>query len=135
MVKELENLLDKFSLTDAEEKVVDLGESKEGADQNFFVLGRVLSLMPFNVIAMKNAMTGAWKPSHGFTIKELSNNNFVFIFHSRSDVRIVLNNGPRHFNENLLIFKDLRDDQPAILCVNEALHMRKSRDSCFFHFL
>lgn len=121
MAKELEDLWRRFSLTSEEGDGIDVsGVSRPDHSHNqWSMVGRVLSIRPFVLQALKSAMLGAWRPKEKFIIQEVADGIFLFRFHCRQDFEYVDDNSPWHFNKHLLLLRPLgRDDSitAASLC-------------------
>lgn len=77
---ELQQSWDRLTLTESENEVV---EDVEEIDETkipgkYFLLGRLLSIRPFNSQALINTLTKIWKPAKELTVDVIDNNCFLF---------------------------------------------------------
>ncbi|XP_065856963.1 uncharacterized protein [Euphorbia lathyris] len=109
METNLATLMGKVKLTDNEESVLDLeSESNlsEVKDTKPSLIDRVLSSKPLNIRGMGQAFLGAWRIK-AFQLKEMGNGLFLCEFDSRRNKDKVLNDGPWHFERQLVVFRDM----------------------------
>ncbi|KAK7281723.1 hypothetical protein RIF29_09961 [Crotalaria pallida] len=100
---------------DDEIRVVQLPEidfdGDENADNDLWLVGRVLTQNPYNVRAFKSTMVQVWKAKKGVEVRDVSKNLFSFRFFCRKDMDAVLRMGPWNFDKNLVLLKELKDDE------------------------
>lgn len=78
------------------------------------LVGKLLTLNPFSIEAMKNTMKIAWRLGKGVVIQEIENKMFMFQFFSMSDKMKVLEEGPWFFDGAPLLFKEIEEGiQPS----------------------
>ncbi|XP_050217876.1 uncharacterized protein LOC126668737 [Mercurialis annua] len=125
MENELENLWRKFSLTDEEQDIVELGEHGTGGvhAEKFkrCIVGRLLPGKPINVKALHSAMTGAWKINGNFDISDIGKGVFVCEFKNHRDKVKVLREAPWHYDRQLVILSEVQgDEQLSEVKLNES---------------
>lgn len=98
-----------FNLREKEKEhtiTLDSEEVKEiRGNLNHNLVGKLLSTRTIFVIAIKNALYGAWKTRKYFKVETIGNNIFAFKFASEEDRKWVSNNGPWLFDKHLLILE------------------------------
>ncbi|XP_004293574.1 PREDICTED: uncharacterized protein LOC101304253 isoform X1 [Fragaria vesca subsp. vesca] len=67
------------------------------------LVGKVLTTKPFSRIDLKTKMVMAWNPTEDMKIREIDDNLFLFVFGNMEDKQRVLDNGPWHFDNALLV--------------------------------
>ncbi|KAL6201237.1 hypothetical protein ACLB2K_024952 [Fragaria x ananassa] len=67
------------------------------------LVGKVLTTKPFSRIDLKTKMVMAWNPTKDMKIREIDDNLFLFVFRNVEDKQRVLDNGPWHFDNALLV--------------------------------
>lgn len=115
MSKEFEDLWRHFSLTSDEVEEVDVSSVSrpETSTVKWSMVGRVLSVRPFSLQALKSAMVGAWRPKKEFVVQEVADGIFLFRFQCKRDFEYVDGNGPWHFNKHMLILWALEMDDSS----------------------
>lgn len=101
MDDQLEEMWQRFALTDEERAEVDVIETAKADSQErtrFCLVGKLLTERPFNVEAMKTTLKMVWKPTKGVDITDIGKNLFLFQFHHLLDRRHVMENGPWNFD-------------------------------------
>lgn len=114
MSRELEELWRRFSLTTDEGEGVDVGRA-DLVGAKWCLVGRVLSVRPFALQALKSAMLGAWRPKAELGVQEVADGIFLFGFHCKRDFEYVASGGPWHFNKHLLLLRPLEGDDSITL--------------------
>ncbi|KAK3037839.1 hypothetical protein RJ639_031880 [Escallonia herrerae] len=112
----------KFSLAEEEHEGLNLEDdvSTEDLDEVCLV-GKVLTNRSFNEEAMKKTARLLWRATKGVTISDLDQNLFIFRFTSEAKRSWVIRQGPWHFENNLLVFKQFRgEEQPSTIKFLEA---------------
>ncbi|XP_062017468.1 uncharacterized protein LOC133733842 [Rosa rugosa] len=115
----------KITLTEAEQEEVihvkthDFESLKTKLDLS--LVGKVLTTNPFCRIAFETKMVMAWMPTKAMKFREIDDNLFLFIFGNMEDKQRVLDNGPWHF-ENALLVLDYTDGtvRPSEMKLNRA---------------
>lgn len=69
--------------------------------------GKLLSNRPISKVAIKNALSGAWKTRESFEVEvdNIGKNMFMFNFEDIGDRKWILNNGPWLFNKNVRVLE------------------------------
>ncbi|MBA0780576.1 hypothetical protein Gotri_004663, partial [Gossypium trilobum] len=60
--------------------------------------------------AMRNAIANLWHPLGGVTILDLKEKRYLFKFYNQLDLDWVINGAPWTFNNHLLVFNQLKED-------------------------
>ncbi|XP_019161420.1 PREDICTED: uncharacterized protein LOC109158056 [Ipomoea nil] len=79
--------------------------------ESWMLVGRFLTQRVIKVEYMRQVMASAWKPVSGVHITELQPNLFQFVFHHRTDVQRVLDEGPWSFENCTLLCKEVKNGQ------------------------
>ncbi|XP_021758384.1 uncharacterized protein LOC110723340 [Chenopodium quinoa] len=115
MIKEWE----KLKLTDDENLVV-MGNSNAETEDNsnnqlrLALVGRLCTVKPFNVDAMKKTLTNVWRLKCNIAIRTMDTNLFVFQFFNEADKSRILEGMPWFFDGKLLLFKEIQGgEQPS----------------------
>ncbi|CAH9070944.1 unnamed protein product [Cuscuta epithymum] len=87
----------------------------------FPVVGTVISDRRVNLQALQDAMTLAWRPGMGVSIKEIDVKRYLFTFNHVLDMNRALEDGPWVFERDLVLLKTVQpDDIPEKLILFEA---------------
>ncbi|CAL5395205.1 unnamed protein product [Camellia sinensis] len=116
-------LLTKIALTEEEEAIVVGDDHLKPAEEKSWLclVGKVLSMRPFNSDALRTTMESVWNPSKGMRTKVINKNLFLFQFNHIIDKRRVLYNGPWSFDKHLLLLKEVTDSwQPLHITFSTA---------------
>uniref|UniRef100_A0A803MCJ0 CCHC-type domain-containing protein n=1 Tax=Chenopodium quinoa TaxID=63459 RepID=A0A803MCJ0_CHEQI len=109
---------EKFSLTEEENAIVgveDGGNVKgDAVDQiRLAIVGKLCTVKPFNVEAMKRTLTSVWRLNDNIAIRTIESNLFVFQFFDVADKERILASCSWFFDEKLLLVKEmLGGEQP-----------------------
>uniref|UniRef100_A0A803N409 DUF4283 domain-containing protein n=1 Tax=Chenopodium quinoa TaxID=63459 RepID=A0A803N409_CHEQI len=109
---------EKLSLTEEESKVVgELGEGDDLAKQEqiqLALVGKLCTLKPFNVEAMKKTLTTVWKVTDNIIIRMMDTNLFIFQFLNQEDKQWVIDGMPWFFDGKLMLLGEINgDEQPS----------------------
>ena len=113
----LENKFNGLSLTEEEEEVVECDDRDDETiteQLKLCLVGKLLTLNPFSVEAMKNTMKIAWRLGKGMVVREIENNMFMYQFFTMSDKLKVLEEGPWFFDGSPLLLQEVEEGiQPS----------------------
>jgi hypothetical protein len=83
-------------------------EEDDQVDLRWCLVGRFLCDRTIHFNSMKVRMADLWKPVKGVTIKEATDNKFLFHFAHPLDMEAVLKGGPWTFDNNVLILEQVQ---------------------------
>uniref|UniRef100_A0A803MT30 CCHC-type domain-containing protein n=1 Tax=Chenopodium quinoa TaxID=63459 RepID=A0A803MT30_CHEQI len=113
-------------MTEDENKIV--GENFEGTDEentkakiSLTLVGKLLTVRPYNVEAMKRTLVNVWRVKDNVAIRMVETNLFVFQFFCEDD-KIKVMEGYRWFFDKklLLLTKIMGDEQPSTVCFSSS---------------
>ncbi|KMS96531.1 hypothetical protein BVRB_8g202020 [Beta vulgaris subsp. vulgaris] len=117
MAECLENKFNGLSLTEEEEEVVECEERDDDTiseQLKLCLVGKLLTLNPFSMEAMKNTMRIAWRLGKGMVVREIENNMIMYQFFTMSDKMKVLEEGPWFFDGSPLLLQEVEEGiQPS----------------------
>ncbi|KAI7979780.1 Uncharacterized protein LOK49_Contig250G00003 [Camellia lanceoleosa] len=109
MVDSIEDLARRLVLTEEEESEVVVEEGhlhSTEAKAGLCLVGKLLTMRPFNMDALRSTLTFVWKASKGVVFKTLGDNLFLIQFGHIVDKRRVMANGPWSFDKHLVLLKE-----------------------------
>ncbi|XP_021757945.1 uncharacterized protein LOC110722981 [Chenopodium quinoa] len=119
MADELIKYWEKFQLTEDENCVVGDVVNNEGGEgsTDFFrhaLVGKLCTVKPFNVEAMKKTLSNVWGVTDDILIRSMDTNLFVFQFVKEKDKNRVIEGMPWFFDGKLMLLKDIQgEEQPS----------------------
>lgn len=110
----LEKLYENMTIEDEDEGgvVVAIGEGQE-KKESFVLVGRLLTAKNVNFQAMQNVLASLWRPKEGMEVHDIGRYRYSFIFYHKMDLRKVLEGGPWSFEQNILVYHQLKDTEEA----------------------
>ncbi|CAA0818673.1 Unknown protein, partial [Striga hermonthica] len=123
---DLESKLRNFSLSEAENSIVDLAQediklSKEECIRSLF--GKIIGDRKASLFGLKRTMTQIWKIQHSVEIRELRTNFFQFIFESREDLKKVASGTNWIYDNQYLILQEWQDNISSTHTSFDILHL------------
>ncbi|XP_021729763.1 uncharacterized protein LOC110696718 [Chenopodium quinoa] len=109
MTEELTRRWEKLRITNDEEDVAILekNEVDRSVDNiDLSLVGKVLSIRPYNFEAMQNTLKKVWSLSRGVIFRKIENNLFIIQFFHWKDREKILNGEPWIFDNNVVILKE-----------------------------
>lgn len=92
--------------------VLEDDEIAEYEENNRFILvGKLLTEKPVKFNFMKETLAAAWRPGKGMTVKEATENIYIFQFFHEVDMNRILEDGPWAYEQSLLVLKKLQPYQ------------------------
>ncbi|KAG8364630.1 hypothetical protein BUALT_Bualt18G0017400 [Buddleja alternifolia] len=130
MDKEIERFQRSLMLTEEEEVALPSELCTEDFQHNGLVLvGRVLSPRPYNFEAFKYIIVRIIHPLRGLTVRKISDERFVLIFNHEVDMQRALEEGPCHFDKNLIVLASVHiNDSPSSMPLNTCRFRFKEAD-------
>ncbi|GMP71578.1 hypothetical protein CsSME_00029926 [Camellia sinensis var. sinensis] len=117
MADSIEDLAWRLVLTEEEEAEVVVDEvhiHSTEAKAGLCLVGKLLTLHPFNMDALRSTLTSVWKASKGVVFKTFGDNLVLIQFGHIVDKRRVMINGPWSFDKQLVMLKEFnRALQPS----------------------
>lgn len=100
----------KLSLAEEEEGGLCIGDN-EGVQQKqtFILVGRFLTEININFLAMQNVLAALWRPKEGVEIHDLGGQRYSFVFYHVLDMQKVIEGGSWTFEQNILMFHRLAE--------------------------
>lgn len=98
----------------------ELGKDQQTSGYELCLVGTFVTDKSFNFVVMKHRMTSLWWLGRGVYIKDLGSKLILFRFKHLIDLRFVVDNGPRTFDNHLLLLHKL---QPGEEPTEVPLHM------------
>lgn len=108
----------KLRLTE-EESVIIGGEFENNDEESnaqiaLTLVGKLNTIKPYNVEAMKRTLVSVWKTKEHVAISMVEMNRFIFQFFCREDKERVLEGSPWFFDKKILLLKEVHgDEQPS----------------------
>lgn len=99
---------DEAIFLNAEETMVIKGEVEQ------YLVGKLLTNRPISKIAIKNALSAAWKTREDFSIEIIDRNTYLFKFESSEDRAWISRNGPWFFDRTLLVLEAPKLNQRSV---------------------
>ncbi|KAG8378914.1 hypothetical protein BUALT_Bualt07G0034200 [Buddleja alternifolia] len=110
MDREIERLQRSLVITEDEAVMIPEGLCNAGySNKELMLVGRVLSLRPYNFEAFRNTIIRIIHPLQGLTVRKISVERFVFIFNHVADRQRALEERPWNFDKNLIVLAIVRD--------------------------
>ncbi|GMP90113.1 hypothetical protein CsSME_00041385 [Camellia sinensis var. sinensis] len=109
MSDSIEDLARRLVLTEEEEVEVVVDEAhihSTKAKAGLCLVGKLLTVRPFNMDALWSTLTLVWKASKGVVFKTLGDNSFLIPFGHIVDKCRVMINGPWSFDKQLVMLKE-----------------------------
>lgn len=72
-----------------------------------FLVGRLLSIKPFNSEALINTLTKIWKPVKDLMVDSIDSNCFLFKLSGRGDIDRILEGRPWFFERHVLLLEEI----------------------------
>lgn len=108
----LEELYARLALEEEAEGGVIIKENEAKPQQPTYVLvGRFLTEKNINFRAMQNVIASLWRPKEGMEIHDIGGHRYSFVFYHVLDMQKVLDGGPWTFEQNLLAYHKLGDNE------------------------
>ncbi|XP_021749920.1 uncharacterized protein LOC110715641 [Chenopodium quinoa] len=126
MADELVQDWERFRLTEEESSIIGEPSHDEevGASNNrieLALVGRLCTVKPFNIAAMKRTLSNVWGLDDNVAIKMIETNLFVFQFVNEEDKNRILGGMPWFFDGKLLLLKEIiGDEQPSEIVFDRA---------------
>lgn len=115
MAGEIVERLEKISVNEVEEEVLELGDEGStvgaGFDKRCCLIGKVLTDKTYSVQGFKKAMAGAWKPRRRVDFQDLENNLYLIHFEHITDMKRIMEDGPWLFDRDLVVLKTMQGDE------------------------
>lgn len=109
---DLEELYARLVLEDQDDGGVIVAEKEVQQTKTTYVLvGRFLTDRTINFNAMQNVLASLWRPREGMEVHDIGGHRYSFVFYHPFDLQKVLEGGPWAFENNLLIYHKLKDDE------------------------
>lgn len=117
----LQELYSRLSIEEEEIGGVILGnEARAQRKESFVLIGRFLTDKNINFNAMQNVLASVWRPKEGVEIHDIGEMRYSFVFYHPMDLQKVLEGGPWSFEQGMLIYKQISDDEdPKEVTLNE----------------
>ncbi|GMP31149.1 hypothetical protein CsSME_00005483 [Camellia sinensis var. sinensis] len=109
MADSINDLARRLVLTEEEEAEVVVDEvhiQSTAAKAGLCLVGKLLTMCPFNKEALRSTLTLVWKASKGVVFKTLGDNLFLIQFGHVVDKRRMMLNGLWSFDKHLVMLKD-----------------------------
>lgn len=122
MADVLVNQCAKLRITEDEGEIVSLDDIQDDTEEtniNLSMVGKVLTIRPFNFEAMKNTMNQVWAISKGALFRPIENDLFMVQFANLRDKNKVMAGRPWTFDQNLLLLNEIEGSaQPSDISLN-----------------
>jgi hypothetical protein len=107
-MEKVEGMMEGLKLSEAERKGVKIGWRGGGKTcvVDAQAIGKLMSEKPAFAGAMVDALGPLWCPMQGLECKGLGENKFLFTFHQVSGRKKAVDNGPWHFENELLVMEE-----------------------------
>ncbi|GMN52831.1 hypothetical protein TIFTF001_021966 [Ficus carica] len=103
-----------LSITEEEGEIVGINdETLQEGEKEFQsgILGKVLTKRPLRRKTLfRGAIARLWKVEGGFTIRELENDVFLFLFRDAKERKMILDMEPWVFDKHLIVLKEVNGD-------------------------
>ena len=102
-----------LSITEEEGEIVGIDDEmlQEGEKEVLCgILGKVLTKRPLRKSSFRGAIARLWKVEGGFTMRELENDVFLFLFSDAKERRRILDMEPWVFDKHLIVLKKVNGD-------------------------
>ena len=102
-----------LSITEEEGEIVGIDDEtlQEGEKEvQSGILGKVLTKRPIRKTSFRGAIARLWKVEGGFTMRELENDVFLFLFNDEKERRRILDMEPWVFDKHLIVLKEVNGD-------------------------
>ena len=109
MEEELAGRWKELKLSEEEEIPADITiQEEEGSTskENFSLIGALISVRPFNYVALGRTMEKVWRPRKGMEFRKLGDNCMQFVFFLKKDYDRVLIGRPWSFDKFLLVVQE-----------------------------
>ena len=110
MADEIATKYANLKITEEESDVVALDEATDdNHDESieFSLVGKILSIRPYNFDAMKKTMNQVWSISKGALFRPIENDLFVVQFANKRDKSKVMSGRPWNFDQNLMLLTEI----------------------------
>nr|GMD95087.1 uncharacterized protein LOC109174935 [Ipomoea batatas] len=77
----------------------------EAVDDEFYVVGRLVTDKPTRFAFFRDTMAGVWRPARGMNVRELLPQRYLFRFFLEKDVQRIMDDGPWSYEQTVLILK------------------------------
>lgn len=116
----LEDLYARLTLEDEEDGGVVVAEGEVQRPVITYVLmGRFVTDKNINFNAMQNVLAALWRPKEGMEVYDIGGHRYSFVFYHMLDLQKVLDGGPWTFEQNLLVYHCLKDNEdPHLVSLN-----------------
>ncbi|CAA0810581.1 Unknown protein [Striga hermonthica] len=121
---ELEQKLEKLSLSEAENSIVDIAQDdikvrKSECQKSLF--GKIIGDRSASLFGVKRTIGQIWKIQGAVEVRELSNNFFQFIFNNVEDLQKVASGQEIQVEKGLFVFSAINVKEPLLRCANVRL--------------
>ena len=102
-----------LSISEEEGEIVGIDDEiiQEGEKEAWCgILGKVLTKRPLRKSSFRGAIARLWKVEGGFTMRELENDVFLFLFSDAKERRRILDMEPWVFDKHLIVLKEVNGD-------------------------
>ena len=117
MADEISSRISKLNLTATENIPISFGDivvSDNNPEMALSLVGKVLTMRPFNFEALKRTLNQIWSLSKGALFRPIENGLFVVQFANERDLAKVQMGCPWSFDQNLVILSDIEGEiQPS----------------------
>lgn len=108
----------KLKLTEEEEVIIggNIDDDNTSGIKNrisLSLMGKLLTVNPFNVEAMKRTLLSIWSLKNSVVIRMVETNLFVLQFFCETDKNRVLDGCPWSFDGKILLLKEIKEEQPS----------------------
>lgn len=108
----LEEMYARLSLEDEEDGgVIVAGAEIPQTRKTYVLVGCFLTEKNINFNAMQNVLASLWRPKEGMEVHDIGGHRYSFVFYHPLDLRKVLDGGPWTFEQNLLIYHELKENE------------------------
>ncbi|KAA3467263.1 nucleolin-like [Gossypium australe] len=127
----MERGFEDLTLNEGEEEAFALPEelAEQLSANNLCLVGCFLTASVVHYPAMRNTLANLWHPLEGVKISDLGERRFLFQFFNEIDIMRVITGAPWTFNNHLLIFKRVQENEDPmsipLLDVRKPLKRRK----------
>lgn len=116
----MEDLYARLTLEEEEDGGVIVAEVEVQKPKETYVLvGCFLTDKNINFNAMQNVLASLWRPKEGMKVHDIGGHRYSFVFYHRLDLQKDLEGGPWTFEQSLLVYHQLRENEdPHLVNLN-----------------
>ncbi len=108
-MESLEDLWEKFSLSEMESNMVDLLSTPD--QPKSYLAARFLTRRILNVESVARTFKPLWRTDHGFTVRDMNENRLVFVFEDEADRERVMMGEPWAYDKHLVVLQCIEEDE------------------------